>query len=127
MIAAHALSREIVLWLSIAATFIYAREVNTKRSKTFTTCFFPVGDDIRTIVVEWVDFLRKEKLWGNDDPLFPATGVTAVGESRNSWFVFIITIDRQGPTQIQSGLQLILDEPFGSFQMRVHHIHHQCE
>ena len=50
-----------------------AREVKTKRSKTFTTCFFPVGDDIRDIVVDWVNYLRTEKLWGDDDPLFPAT------------------------------------------------------
>jgi len=50
-----------------------AREVNTKRSKTFTTCFFPVGDVVREIVVDWVNFLRNEKLWGDDDPLFPAT------------------------------------------------------
>jgi site-specific recombinase XerD len=52
-----------------------AREVNTKFSKTFRTFFFPVGDEIRRIVVEWVSYLREEKLWGNDDPLFPATRV----------------------------------------------------
>ena len=44
-----------------------AREVNTKFSKTFNTFFFPVGDEIRTIVAEWVTYLREEKLWGNDD------------------------------------------------------------
>jgi integrase len=38
-----------------------AREVRTKRSKTFTTCFFPVGDEIRAIVIDWVNFLQKEK------------------------------------------------------------------
>lgn len=52
-----------------------AREVNTKFSKTFTTFFFPVGDDIRRIVVEWVLYLRQNKLWGNDDPLFPSTRI----------------------------------------------------
>jgi integrase len=52
-----------------------AREVKTKRSKTFTTIFFPVGDEIRRIVAEWVVYLRENKLWGNDDPLFPATDV----------------------------------------------------
>jgi integrase len=56
-----------------------ARDVNTKFSKTFTTDFFPVGDDIRQIVIDWVNYLRREKLWGNDDPLFPRTAV-AVGE-----------------------------------------------
>lgn len=58
-----------------------ARDVQTKFSKTFTTFFFPVGDEIRQIVVEWVVFLQEEMLWGNNDPLFPATRV-ALGESR---------------------------------------------
>jgi integrase len=52
-----------------------AREVKTKFSKTFTTYFFPVGEGIREIVADWVRFLREEKLWGNDDPLFPATHI----------------------------------------------------
>ena len=57
-----------------------AREVKTKFSKTFNTFFFPVGDEIRVIVAEWVSYLRDKKLWGNDDPLFPATRV-ALGPS----------------------------------------------
>lgn len=52
-----------------------AREVKTKFSKTFNTFFFPVGEEIRGIVAEWVTYLREEKLWGNDDPLFPKTCV----------------------------------------------------
>jgi integrase len=70
-----------------------AREVKTKFSKTFTTYFFPVGDEIRQILVEWVVFLQTEKLWGNDDPLFPTTRISvgksqqfeAVGLSRDHW------------------------------------------
>jgi len=58
-----------------------AREVKTKFSKTFNTFFFPVGEEIRRIVAEWVLYLRDEKLWGNDDPLFPSTRVV-VGPSR---------------------------------------------
>ncbi len=50
-----------------------AREVNTKFSKTFTTWFFPVGDEVREIVFEWVQYLKCEHLLGNDDPLFPKT------------------------------------------------------
>ena len=53
-----------------------AREVNTKFSKTFNTFFFPVGDEVHRIVAEWITYLREEKLWGNDDPLFPATRIT---------------------------------------------------
>lgn len=50
-----------------------ARELQTKFSKTFVTYFFPVGDEPLTIFSEWVSYLRDENLWGNDDPLFPAT------------------------------------------------------
>ena len=58
-----------------------AREVQTKFSKTFDTFFFPVGEEIIGIVAEWVVYLRNEKLWGNDDPLFPST-LIEVGPSR---------------------------------------------
>ncbi|TPQ32793.1 recombinase XerC [Bradyrhizobium guangdongense] len=57
-----------------------AREVQTKFSKSFVTNFFPVGDDIRAVVADWVAYLRTQKLWGLDDPLFPATKV-AVGDN----------------------------------------------
>jgi len=50
-----------------------AREVNTKFSKSFTTSFFPVGDEVRTIVTQWVEYLRNGLLMGNDAPLFPKT------------------------------------------------------
>lgn len=70
-----------------------AREVKTKFSKTFTTYFFPVGEEIHQMVVEWVAYLREEMLWGNDDPLFPATRIAvsvarkfeAVGLERAHW------------------------------------------
>jgi site-specific recombinase XerD len=53
-----------------------ARDVKTKFSKTFNTYFFPVGDEAFRIVEAWVSYLREEKLWGNDDPLFPATHIS---------------------------------------------------
>jgi integrase len=61
--------------LAAAKVLQDAREVNTKFSKTFTTWFFPIGDDIRAIVEGWLTYLRDQKLWGGDDPLFPATEV----------------------------------------------------
>jgi len=67
--------------LQAGSVFQDARDVKTKRSKTFTTYFFPVGDDVRAIVDEWVTYLREEKLWGNDDPLFPATLLVSGNES----------------------------------------------
>ena len=70
-----------------------AREVKTKFSKTFNTFFFPVGEEIRGIVAEWVTYLREEQLCGNDDPLFPATKVIygsssqfeVIGLDRKCW------------------------------------------
>jgi integrase/recombinase XerD len=57
------------------SVFQDAREVDTKFSKTFTTFFFPFGDEIRRMVAEWARYLREDKLWGNDDPLLPATRI----------------------------------------------------
>lgn len=68
--------------LQEGCVFQDAREVKTKFSKTFTTNFFPVGDDIRAIVETWVLYLREEKLRGNDDALFPATLLEYGKESR---------------------------------------------
>ena len=72
-----------------------AREVNTKFSKTVTSNFFPVDKEgvVRSIVVEWIDYLRTELLFGNDDPLFPQTKIeqnehrrfVAVGLQKRNW------------------------------------------
>ena len=70
-----------------------AREVETKFSKTFDTYFFPVGEEVQAIVHAWAIYLRNQKLWGLDDPLFPATKVelspeghfAASGLSRKHW------------------------------------------
>jgi integrase len=69
--------------VDLVADCIYqdAREVKTKFSKTFTTYFFPIGEEIRQIVEDWVNYLREVKFWGDDAPLFPATRVV-VGEDR---------------------------------------------
>lgn len=67
--------------LQAGCFFQDARDVKTKFSKTFTTFFFPVGDEIVEIVAGWVSYLRDELLWGNDDPVFPTTRI-AVGASR---------------------------------------------
>jgi integrase/recombinase XerD len=79
--------------LSTGSVFQDAREVKTKNSKTFRTWFFPVGDEILAIVAGWVAHLRDERLWGDEDPLFPATRVEvnkerrfeAVGLARRHW------------------------------------------
>jgi integrase len=69
-----------------------ARDVRTKNGKTFTSSFFPIGAEFGTIVLEWIAELR-EKGFGPDDPLFPATAVVpgpdrlfaAAGFKREHW------------------------------------------
>jgi len=61
--------------LIVGSVFQDAREVKTKFSKTFTSYFFPVGDEIKEIVEEWIRYLKIELLFGHDDPLFPKTNV----------------------------------------------------
>lgn len=70
-----------------------ARDVRTKASKTFTTWFFPVGGNALEIFADWCTHLRTSLLWGDEDPLFPATrvalgesgGFVAVGLRRDGW------------------------------------------
>lgn len=64
------------------------REVHTKGAKLIETWFFPVGDDLKSIVVDWVRYLREEKHFGPDDPLFPRTAV-ALGPDRKFFAVGI--------------------------------------
>lgn len=94
------------------------REVKTKFSKTINTFFFPVGDDIRTIVVDWMAYLRQEKLFGMDDPIFPkpAVGIGAAGGfevqglSREHW-------------QTASAMRGIFREAFETAGLRYYHPH----
>jgi hypothetical protein len=56
------------------------REVRTKRSKRIDTFFFPIGDDFEIFVTEWIRYLREERLYGHDDPVFPRTAVKRGGD-----------------------------------------------
>ena len=56
--------------------------MKTKFSKSFTSWFFPVGGDAGDIIGDWVAYLNREKLFGNDDPLFPKTHVVVGAELR---------------------------------------------
>ena len=63
------------LALSEAAGFANYRgnKRGIRRSSKDTNRFLPTT--YRNKVADWVTYLRQEKLWGNDDPLFPATNV----------------------------------------------------
>ncbi len=75
------------------SVFLDARDIATKFSKTFKVWFFPADREALNIVAEWVGFLKAERLWGLDDPLFPATRVEigadqqfrAAGLDRSHW------------------------------------------
>lgn len=70
-----------------------ARTVRTKNRKTITSWFFPVGEDLEAIVVDWIDRLTTKLLYGPDDPLFPRTRMdldsnghfTPAGLERRHW------------------------------------------
>ena len=79
--------------LAERTVFQDAREVDTKRRKTFTSDFFPVGPEAVAIVADYLHFLKVELGFGQDDPLFPSTlvkqgetrGFEAQGLSRRPW------------------------------------------
>jgi len=52
-----------------------ARTVQTKAAKSFRTVFMPFDETAMAIVAEWVTELRRDHLFGPDDPMFPATAM----------------------------------------------------
>jgi hypothetical protein len=66
--------------LAQRSVFQAAREVRTKNSKTFTSWFFPVGEDVEAIIAEGIGYLTTKKHFGPNDPLFPTTK-TALNET----------------------------------------------
>lgn len=58
-------------------------EVATKFSKRIDTFLFPLNDKFEAIFLDWIDYLRNELLFGENDPLFPKT---ALGQDENQFF-----------------------------------------
>jgi integrase len=79
--------------LSARSLFQDGRDVGTKKRKTFTSIFFPVGPEPLEIVTAYVAMLRNDLGFSDDDPIFPSTqmgqgrdrGFVAVGLSRVPW------------------------------------------
>lgn len=57
------------------------REVETKGGKHIYTPFFPLSDEAKEIVADWITYLREKLGWTDNDPLFPKQKVE-VGASR---------------------------------------------
>jgi integrase len=47
------------------------RDVRTKGGKTITTWFFPMHPDYLACFTNWVAYLRNDKMFGQEDALFP--------------------------------------------------------
>ena len=79
--------------LDAGSVFQDGRNVRTKRRKTFTSNFFPVGREPLDIVKGYIELLRNHLGFSDEDPLFPSTemgrgedrGFVAVGLSRSPW------------------------------------------
>lgn len=56
------------------------REVRTKFAKDMTTSFFPIGGSVQGIVEDYVRWLRTEKRFAPDDPLFPKANKLRMGK-----------------------------------------------
>lgn len=63
-----------------------ANGVKTKFSKQITTRIFDFNDELYDYFIDWYNFLIKEKLYKNTDPLFPRSKVQQ-GEDNNLNFV----------------------------------------
>jgi integrase len=85
-----------------------AREVKTKRAKTFVTQFFPVGKLSLNIMKEWVIFLTTVKGFGADDPPVPGYGGGAAwhGAVRHYWpFPTALADNDANPQNLQDSLR----------------------
>lgn len=74
--------------ISRKMVFQDAKEVATKASKTMRTAWFPVGEDIETIVVDWLAELRNLGA-RDDDPIFPRAFKKHWGELKEVRFDFL--------------------------------------
>lgn len=83
-----------------------AREVKTKNAKTFTTYFLPVDPEYLTCFEDWVTYLKRDKLFGPDDPLFPPAKIRPTeGEFK------VVGLER-GPYKNANAIRSVIKEAF---------------
>lgn len=86
-----------------------AREMDTKGSKTFTTWFLPVDQIYWDTFIGWVNYLRNDKLFGNEDALFPKP---EMGTSEETGFKVIGLL--RDPYSSSSKLRDVIKQAFAS-------------
>jgi integrase len=79
----------------------HPQEVKTKYSKKIVTYYFPISDFLMIVFVEWMHFLKYEKLWGNNSPLFPNTKLSLDENDRFSRQE-LDTVEWQSTTSIRT-------------------------
>ncbi|HMQ92218.1 MAG TPA: hypothetical protein PKA33_03365 [Amaricoccus sp.] len=86
--------------------------MRTKFAKTFTTWFYPVDDAYLACLRDWVDFLRRDQLFGPADALFPKplmglqdSSFAAVGLSHDTWRPPIIA-QTAGSRRVSDGMRI---------------------
>jgi integrase/recombinase XerD len=77
-----------------------SREVKTKASKMIITYFFPVGEDIKRIVIDWINYLQENKLFPLTAPLFPRTK-TKLDENNNFTAAGVEPVHWSGANQVR--------------------------
>lgn len=84
--------------LSANCVHFDGRLVDTKFGKSFSTGFFPVGDDVVGILSDWIGELRSNLFFAASDPLFPKTQV-GIGPSRHFEAIGLIREPWANPSQ----------------------------
>lgn len=82
-------------------------EVQTKFSKQIDTYFFPVGDDIKNIFINWVKHLKEGLLLDLNAPLFPQT---RLGQDETTSFAPLGLANK--PWSTASSMRTIFKEAF---------------
>jgi len=96
----------------------HPQEVKTKYSKKIITYFFPVGDFLKKIFIDWVNFLKQEKLFDHNAPLFSNTKLSLDGNDQFS---------RQGldsiPWKSTTSIRTIIKESFNAAGLEYYNPH----
>lgn len=79
------------------------KEVPTKRRKAIYTFFFPVGEYALDVFCDYYEYMKNEKLFGPDDPLFPMTDINTLSPKGGS----VLTIARKRWKTSQNASRLI--------------------
>jgi integrase len=93
-------------------------EVKTKFGKRITTYFFPVGNYFIEIFVDWVTFLKNEKLFDYEAPLFPRTKLDLDQNDQFKRDCLDIT-----PWQTTTSIRDVVKESFAAAGLRYYNPH----